>query len=132
MSEFGWKDRLRGKRHAVCKECTAKRSSKWYYQNQDRQKENVKQNNQQYRQNARDYIWEYLSAHPCTQCGETDPVALEFHHVRGEKTIEVSRLIGRGASLDVIKAEIQKCDVLCASCHRKLTAKELGWYRGRW
>ena len=48
IENFGWKDRLRGKRHAVCKTCTAKRSSNWYYENQDRQKENVKLNNQQY------------------------------------------------------------------------------------
>ena len=78
ISEFGWKNRLRGKCHAVCKACTAVRSSKWYYENQDRQKENVKQNNQHYRQNARDYLWEYLSAHPCTQCGEADPLLLSF------------------------------------------------------
>ena len=50
MEEFGWKSRLQGKRHAVCKECTAVRSSTWYYQNQDRQKENVKRNNQNYRE----------------------------------------------------------------------------------
>jgi hypothetical protein len=131
MEEFGWKDRLRGKRHAVCKECTAVRSSNWYYQNQDRQKENVRLNNQNYRQNARDFIWEYLSTHPCSQCGEADPIVLEFHHLGGKDT-EVSRLIGRGASIDAIRAEITKCIVLCASCHRRITAKEQGWYRGKW
>jgi len=108
IENFGWKDRLRGKRHAVCKTCTAFRSSNWYYRNQDRQRENVKNNNLQYRQNARDYVFEYLSTHPCTICGEIDPVVLEFHHL-GEKDNEVSRLMGRGASLEALIREIKKC-----------------------
>jgi hypothetical protein len=123
MEEFGWKDRLRGKRHAV-------RSSNWYYQNQDRQKENVRRNNQTYREIAREYVWEYLSTHSCSVCGETDPVVLEFHH-EGNKDTEVSRLIGRGASLDALKAEISKCRVVCRNCHARITALQQGWYRGR-
>lgn len=130
IENFGWKDRLRGKRHAVCKTCTAVRSSNWYYENQDRQKENVKNNNQQYRQNARDYVFEYLSTHPCSICGETDPVVLEFHHL-GEKDNEVSRLMGRGASLEALIREIKKCSVVCANCHRRITAEERGWYKRR-
>ena len=53
--------------------------------------------------------------HPCSQCGETDPRVLEFHH-EGNKEAEVSRLMGRGASLDALRAEIAKCVVLCANC----------------
>lgn len=130
MEEFGWKDRTRGKRHTVCKTCTAVRSSKWYYENQERQKENVKLNNQSYREQAREFVFAYLSAHPCVSCGETDPVVLEFHH-RGDKDNEVSRLMGRGASLDALKAEIAKCDVVCANCHRRITATERSWYKSR-
>jgi len=130
IEEFGWKDRPRGKRHAVCKECTAVRSSNWYYQNQDRQKENVKRNNQLYREQARTFVLAYLLNHPCSSCGERDPRVLEFHH-EGHKESEVSRLMGRGASLEALKAEMDKCSVLCANCHRKLTSDERGWYKGR-
>ena len=128
IENFGWKDRLRGKRHAVCKTCTAVRSSNWYYENQDRQKDNVRRNNQTYRDNARSYVLAYLLTHPCSQCGETDPRVLEFHH-EGDKESEVSRLMGRGASLDALRAEIAKCSVVCANCHRKLTSDERGWYK---
>ena len=71
------------------------------YRNQDRQKENVKNNNQQYRQNARDYVFEYLSKHPCSICGETDPVVLEFHHL-GEKDNDVSRLMDQRSIIPVV------------------------------
>jgi hypothetical protein len=130
ITEFGWKNRLRGYRHWVCKECTAVRSSNWYYENQDRQKENVRRNNQVYREQARAYVLAYLLTNPCTCCGESDPRVLEFHH-EGNKENEVSRLMGRGASLGVLKAEMEKCVDLCANCHRKLTSDERGWCRGR-
>ena len=38
---FGWEDRLRGYRHFVCKGVRLRD-----YQNQDRQKENIRRNNQ--------------------------------------------------------------------------------------
>jgi hypothetical protein len=41
----------------------------------------------------------------------------------------VSRLVGSGSSLEVLMTEIAKCNVVCSNCHRKITAKELGWYR---
>jgi hypothetical protein len=75
-------------------------------------------------------VFEYLSTHPCSICGETDPVVLEFHHL-GEKDNEVSRLMGRGASLEALIREIEKCSVVCANCHRRITAEEHGWYKRR-
>ena len=103
ITEFGWKNRLRGYRHWVCKECPAVRSSTWYYENQDRQKENVRRNNQNYREQARAYVLAYLLIHPCARCCESDPRVLEFHHEENKEN-EVSRLMGRGASLDALKA----------------------------
>jgi len=129
IENFPWKNSLLGKRHAVCKTCTAERSKRIYEGDRESQIERVRLNNQEYRKAARKYAWEYLETHPCTSCGETDPVVLEFHHVRGTKLDEVSRLIGRGASIPVLRAEIAKCDVLCSNCHRRLTANELGWYK---
>lgn len=129
--EFGWKNRLIGKRHAVCKECTKKRSNDWYYDNKERQVENVRQNNIYYRERNKEYILDYLSTHPCTRCGETDVVVLEFHHVRGQKEADITAMMGRGFPLEKIIAEIKKCDVVCANCHRRITTEERGWFKGR-
>lgn len=60
----------------------------------------------------------------CLSCGETDPDCLDFHHRDpGSKAMTVSQAM-RGPSFARLKAEIEKCDVICANCHRKQHAKE--------
>lgn len=69
---------------------------------------------------------QYLSSHPCVDCGERDPVVLEFDHIV-EKIDDIATLVSRGFSWRSISQEIEKCEVRCANCHRRVTAK-----RGRW
>ena len=130
LEDFPWKNRLLGKRHSVCKECYAKRSNEWYQDNKEAHIENVRQNRIGYRDAARNYVMEYLSTHPCANCGETDPRVLEFHHV-GDKDMAITRMVTGGFSIARIEAEIRKCKVYCANCHRKVTIEERGWFRGR-
>jgi hypothetical protein len=53
----------------------------------------------------------------CADCGyRHHSVALEFHHVDGPKLGVMSILTRK--SWAVIKAEMAKCIVLCANCHR--------------
>jgi hypothetical protein len=62
-------------------------------------------------------------------CGERDPIVLEFDHVRGSKTGNVTRMMYNKVSVEKLKAEIAKCDVRCANCHRRKTTERGGWYR---
>lgn len=67
---------------------------------------------------VRDFVWEYKKAHPCKQCGESDPACLDFHHRdEKDKTDHMARVMKCGMKATI--AEIAKCDVLCANCHRK-------------
>ena len=118
IEDFGWKSRLLNRRHAVCKPCTAKRSNNWYYQNKDAHIENVMLHKRESRVLARQYVWDYLLAHPCVECGESDPVVLEFDHIRG-KVADVSRLVANGATVQRIQKEIDRCQILCSNCHRR-------------
>lgn len=55
----------------------------------------------------------------CSRCPEDDGRCLDFHHPDpSEKKDDVSELVARGQSLRVVRAEIAKCVVLCANCHR--------------
>lgn len=61
----------------------------------------------------------------CKTCGESHPATLDFHHKNPEeKEIIISRAVGRNWGWNSLKKEIDKCDVLCANCHRKLHYEE--------
>lgn len=70
---------------------------------------------------------EYPKTHPCVDCGETHPAALEFDHVRGNKSRGITTMITTYPWASVMK-EMAKCVVRCANCHAKKTAKERGYY----
>ncbi len=78
------------------------------------------------RRASREKLFAYLQTAACLDCGETQPACLDFDHVRGEKTMSVSALVRRGYAWEKIERDIQKCDVRCANCHRKRTAREQG------
>ena len=77
---------------------------------------------------ARVFVDDYLASHSCIKCGEPDVVVLEFdHRDPSSKIKDVSKMIQDGNSLIKIAAEIVKCDVLCANCHRRKTVAQFGW-----
>ena len=56
----------------------------------------------------------------CRRCGESDPIVLDFHHIKpATKKAKVSRLVDCAFNKTIILLEIRKCVVLCANCHRK-------------
>jgi hypothetical protein len=76
------------------------------------------------RQAARRRALAYLLEHPCVDCGERDPVVLDFDHVKGDKVANVSVLVANGYDWKVIAAEVAKCVVRCANCHRRHEARK--------
>ena len=83
----------------------------------------VRQNDARYEAEKRAWIAAYLDEHPCVDCGESDPEVLEFDHVRGVKTANVSAFIRGGYSLAKLQAEVALCEVRCANCHRRITRR---------
>lgn len=70
---------------------------------------------------------DYFKLHPCVDCGESDPLVLEFDHLR-DKTFNIARAMpDRG--WDSILAEIEKCEVVCANCHRRRTLRRMNALR---
>lgn len=127
--EFNWRYKTLGIRNPACKDCQHAFNKDYYKGDaKGRHLQQVKKRTDAARETARDFVYKYLLTHPCEGCGERDPVVLEFHHI-GEKDMEITRMVGGGWSIKRIQEEMGKCQVLCSNCHRKVTAKERGWYR---
>ncbi len=73
------------------------------------------------------YLVAFFREHPCVDCGEGDPVVLEFDHLR-DKRFSISEGI-QGRNWQDVLDEIAKCDVVCANCHRRRTAIRGGFIR---
>ncbi len=75
------------------------------------------------------WLLEYLLEHPCIDCGESDPIVLEFdHRDASTKVAAVSTLARGGYSLRAVQREVAACDVRCANCHRRRTHDQRGWW----
>lgn len=75
-------------------------------------------------------VLDYLKDKSCAHCGMSDREVLEFDHVeRSTKTDSVARMINARAKWPTIQAEIAKCQVLCANCHKKKTLRETQYWK---
>jgi hypothetical protein len=78
------------------------------------------------REEARRFVFDYLSSHPCVDCSESDPMVLTFDHVKGNKKMDISQMVNQGYRLGAIETEISKCEVRCANCHMRIEKKRRG------
>ena len=125
LGEFYWQNKSRGNKDAACKVCRTIQKKKYRKENP----EGYRLYEIKIRYKNRQGILEYMLEHPCIICGEDDPVVLEFDHRNpSEKCFTISDACSQKMRLDKIMLEVKKCDVLCANCHRRKTAKDRGYY----
>ncbi len=124
-SEFSWS--IRGvKRHSACNECRAKEQADYYERTKPQQLKYKAERQVVKREEARHYVFHYLSTHPCVDCGNADPYVLTFDHVTGNKKMNISQMVNQGYSLEAIQAEINKCEVRCGNCHMRKEKQRRG------
>ena len=116
----------RGTRKAHCSDCRRKMLRQHYANNKQYYVAKSKKRNRRVKVENKERIIAYLLEHPCVDCGEANPIFLEFDHVRGKKILEVTMLMGY--SWEKISTEIEKCDIRCVKCHRMKTYRSIGWW----
>jgi hypothetical protein len=127
VSEFGWKNKERTRLHSYCKPCVRANSKAHYAANKTRYLAKARRRDRRERTYRTYLLVEYFKSHPCVDCGETDPLVLEFDH-RGGKEFSIGHDIAWRPWAEVVN-EIEKCDVRCANCHRRKTAERGGFLR---
>src|SRR6266508_203623 len=129
IEQFPLRNRFTQRRQSYCVDCKSVMHKNWYEKNKEYQIANARKHTTQYRNTLNEYVWNYLLKHPCERCGESDPVVLEFNHLHS-KDMAISKLVASTTNIKRLEKELKKTQVLCSNCHRRITVKERGWFRG--
>lgn len=104
-----------------CRACSRIAKAAWYKRHQSLTKSRM----QLRRKELKAYIAQAKSS-PCIDCNkEYHHSLMDFDHVSGEKIDGVTNLASRTLSLDKVKKEIAKCELVCCMCHRIRTWNRL-------
>lgn len=107
----------RNKTSSYCKSCHNE-YQKTYYKNNPR---SINESSKRRRKLIRDLVVSVKSV-PCKDCGIKYPwYVMDFDHVKGKKKFVLSVAASKFRSITTVKAEIAKCEVVCANCHRERT-----------
>lgn len=89
----------------------------WYALHKESEKNHVKRRKLEIKR----WIRNYKNNLKCSRCSENHPATIDFHHVnKGTKDSEIAHFVAEGYSINRIREELDKCEVLCANCHRKV------------
>lgn len=130
-ADFALRSKRTGQRQSQCRRCHAAYRREHYLRMKATYLENERRRMRARRQRNLALLLENLLTHPCVDCGEADPIVLEFdHRDPSRKRLDVPRLAAKKA-WTVVESEIAKCDVRCVNCHRHRTAVQFNWRRAR-
>ena len=127
LTEFAWRRKEKGQRDNYCRPCRAAYHREHYEANRERYLAQAKRRKDAVRASNYQQLIQFLSEHPCVDCGESDVLVLEFDHV-AEKSFPIAQALRDRFWSDIL-VEIAKCDVVCANCHRRRTGQRGGWAR---
>lgn len=124
----------RNNQRFCCKRC---REKKWAQENRERLCANVRayrarryKNNGKWLDNGKkakenkEWMIE-LKSKPCVDCGNTFPICcMDFDHKEGEiKKYNIGTMFAHHYGRELILEELEKCELVCANCHRIRTQK---------
>ena len=99
LTEFNIKDRRTGRRQVYCRECSRRYCREHYQRNTAYYTAKARKRDKAARGETRVRIMAYLRDHSCVDCGETDPIVLQFDHVDpSAKRLEVAKLAHNNTS----------------------------------
>lgn len=124
---FAWRRRRGNQRDNLCRPCRSAYGKEHYAANRQRYIDQAARLKKRLRAERTLWLLEYFHLHPCADCGENDPVVLEFDHLRDKQFCVGANFDSR--SWQAILEEIAKCDVVCANCHKRRTSFRAGTAR---
>lgn len=116
IEEFNFRNRSAGVRHRYCRDC-GKIFTRSHYQRNKRQ---YIDRSVRAKLKRREYLRQ-VKSRPCADCGVQYPYyVMDFDHREGEvKIFEMNQVVY--VPMGALKKEMEKCDIVCANCHRERT-----------
>lgn len=124
LSEFAWKNKSKNLYQYQCRDCQKRYRTDHYLSN----KKEILKRVQGRKKELMALYWNYKCNSVCVDCGESDPVVLEFDHLY-DKKFSISSMVQNGMSWENILLEIEECEVVCCNDHRRRTHDRAGWVR---
>jgi hypothetical protein len=127
--DFAWRRRRKLQRDSFCRPCRSAYGREHYLANKQRYIDQAARSKRQLRLERTKHLIEFFRTHPCVDCGEADPVVLEFDHLdAGDKAFTIGHSLER-RTWETVLSEMAKCEVVCANCHRRRHARRRGTVR---
>lgn len=127
LSDYAWRRKALGQRDNYCRPCRAEYKREHYAAHRDRYVTQAVRRKRELIVERTTQLIAFLRQQPCLDCGESDPLVLEFDHI-GNKRFDISQGL-RDRNWQSVLDEISTCDVVCANCHRRRTAQRGGFAR---
>jgi hypothetical protein len=122
ISNFSFKNKELGQRSSTCSSCHIEYRKSHYEEN----KELYIEKSKNWRLARKIEFYRWLQKQRCKDCGNEDFRVLEFDHLY-DKEFQISEKLGK-VSLEVLKKEIDKCEIVCGNCHKIRTAERGNFY----
>lgn len=127
LTAFAWRRKARGQRDNYCRQCRSAYKHEHYAAHREQYIANAQRRKRATVEERTAYLVSFLRERACADCGEPDPLVLEFDHL-AEKDFGIAQGL-RDRNWQVVLDEIAKCEVVCANCHRRRTAHRLRFAR---
>lgn len=97
----------------------------WYERHKDQYKSSVRERNKNYKHRNREFVRRVKQLFACADCNMRFHYSqMDFDHIDGKEE-NISRMMNQSYSLEKIKKEIRKCELVCSNCHRLRTWSRL-------
>jgi hypothetical protein len=120
LDNFNKKKGTRDGLQSWCRDCNKARSRRYYAEHRNEHKKIIRVRADRIKIERQRQYCEYLSQHPCVDCGEDDIIVLEPDHLY-DKERNLSEMIRSGVKWEKILNELEKCEIVCRNDHARRT-----------
>lgn len=105
------------KKGLVCKQCAKANRKKHYTENRQYYIDKARRHENKIKK----YVRDLKNSTPCADCDKSFPFyVMDFDHLENKEFL-IAHAHNKKTAISAVQLEIDKCDIVCANCHRERT-----------